>query len=86
MNDRQALLNRISVARFAAWELHIYLDTHPNDKQAMRNFEKYQKTADELTVQYEAKYGPLISSDVYGDTSWQWINAPWPWECGEVCD
>ncbi|MBR4867651.1 MAG: spore coat protein CotJB [Clostridia bacterium] len=86
MSERESLLRRISVARFAAWELHIYLDTHPHDKQALKKFEEYQTKANQLTAEYERKYGPLTANDVYGDSSWQWIHSPWPWECQEMCD
>ena len=30
MTRKQALL-RLSQVQFAAWELHVYLDTHPDD-------------------------------------------------------
>lgn len=86
MREREALLRRISVARFAAWELHIYLDTHPHDKHALKKFEEYEAKANQLTAEYERKYGPLTAGDTYGDSSWQWIHSPWPWECQEVCD
>ena len=84
MSERDMLLRKISVARFAAWELHIYLDTHPNDQRAMKSYEQYNKTADQLTAEFEEKYGPLTSGDIYGDSSWQWVNAPWPWENQEA--
>ena len=83
MSPREALLSKISVARFAAWELHIYLDTHPKDKQALKRFEQYQTQANQLTAEFEEKYGPLTAGDTFGDSSWDWINAPWPWECQE---
>ncbi len=86
MSSREALLRKISVARFAAWELHIYLDTHPNDKSALSKFQQYQKKANELTAEFEEKFGPLTANDEYGDSSWKWIQSPWPWECGEVND
>ncbi len=84
VNERETLLKRISVARFAAWELHIYLDTHPADKRALKSFQQYEATADKLTKEYEEKYGPLTAGDTYGDSSWQWIHSPWPWENTEV--
>lgn len=84
MSQRESLLRKISVARFAAWELHIYLDTHPGDKRAMRSFEKYKNTADQLTAEFEKQYGPLTANDTYGDSSWEWIHSPWPWENQEV--
>lgn len=80
MNDREILLNRISSAQFAAWELHMYLDTHPDDMQALKSYHKYEREAKELIAKYENMFGPLVSSDVFGDNRWDWINNPWPWE------
>ena len=32
---------RYYAARFACWELHLFLDTHPNNKEAARRLEHY---------------------------------------------
>lgn len=80
MSNREALLKKISVASFAAWELHVYLDTHPSDQRALKSYNQYKEKAKALTAEFEEKYGPLTSCDMYGDTSWKWINDPWPWE------
>ena len=80
MSERETLLNRISGAQFAAWELHMYLDTHPNDTAALKSYQKYAHETKELINQFENKFGPLVSTDVFGDNNWDWINNPWPWE------
>ena len=30
MSEKEALRRRIYAAEFASWELHLFLDTHPN--------------------------------------------------------
>ena len=35
MNTRAALLRRVQIARFAAHEAALYLDTHPDDAAAL---------------------------------------------------
>jgi spore coat protein JB len=83
MNDRKRLLNRISATQFAAWELHMYLDTHPCDRTANEMFRKYTDEAKMLRREYESKYGPLtISASNEAD----WLNDPWPWENERSCD
>ena len=67
MNDRKRLLNRISATQFAAWELHMYLDTHPCDRTANEMFRKYTDEAKMLRREYESKYGPLTISAVLCD-------------------
>ena len=32
MNEEQLMRKRYYAARFAVWELHLFLDTHPNNK------------------------------------------------------
>lgn len=80
MSERETLLNRISSAQFAAWELHMYLDTHPNDTAALKSYQKYAHETKELIAVFENKFGPLVSTDIFGDNNWDWINNPWPWE------
>ena len=74
------LLRRLSSAQFAAWEMSMYLDTHPNDERAIASFKKYRDRAKVLADEYQKLYGPLMSRDAYGDSRWEWVNAPWPWE------
>lgn len=79
MNEEQALRRRINAVKFAAWELHLFLDTHPNNCDAARKLEEYRRQLAELTKEFEDTFGPI------GETSrntsrWAWINDPWPWE------
>lgn len=79
MNERQKLLRCLSAEQFAAWELHLYLDTHPADKKAKEMYERHQARATELREEYECKYGPLSPRDGEGC---EWLKDPWPWERG----
>lgn len=40
MTKRETMLRRLSAAQFTQWELHLYLDTHPSDLQALALFKK----------------------------------------------
>ena len=40
MTKRETMLRRLSAAQFTQWELHLYLDTHPSDLQALALFRK----------------------------------------------
>lgn len=83
MIERKKLLQRLSSTQFAAWELHMYLDTHPCDKTANEMFRKYTDEAAMLRKEYERKYGPLtVSSSDDAD----WLCNPWPWENQGGCD
>lgn len=37
MSEQERLLRRIRAWQFSEWELHIFLDTHPNDCEAPKS-------------------------------------------------
>ncbi|MBQ7288459.1 MAG: spore coat protein CotJB [Clostridia bacterium] len=80
MKDRKTLLRELSAVQFAAWELQIYLDTHPQDRQALQAMQKYQRETEKLAREFEERFGPITASDTLDDMSFTWINNPWPWE------
>lgn len=78
--DKCKLLREISAVSFAAWELHLYLDTHPCDEKAIEMHKKYSERAMELKEEYEEYFGPLTHKAGSGLV---WIKDPWPWEYTE---
>lgn len=62
-------------AAFAAWELRLYLNTHPDDKQAMALFRKLCEETD------EPNYATTFLKDDCCASDWGWTDDPWPWEC-----
>lgn len=78
MNERERMLKHLASYDFAVTELHIYLDTHPNDSAAAAALADYQKKSRGLRSEYEEKFGPLSASGIDGNR-WAWISDPWPW-------
>ena len=68
-------------AAFAAWEMRLYLNTHPNDKEALALFRKLCKEAE------AENYATTFLEDDCCTKCWSWVKNPWPWEyscqCGE---
>ncbi len=79
MSEREMMLRRLSSIQFAMFELHLFLDTHPGDREAAKKYEDLMAQADALKAEYEAKYGPLSHSNA-STCKWAWIKDPWPWE------
>lgn len=77
MSREKNLLNRLSAVQFALWETHMFLDTHPGNKEARRMHESYQKKFEALRKEYEETCGPLTLS---GENSDEWVKNPWPWD------
>lgn len=81
MSENAALMMRrkIGAMQFACWELHLFLDTHPNNCEAARRLEEYRQRLQRQVKEYEDNFGPL--NELSSKTSrWDWINGPWPWE------
>lgn len=80
MNEKEKLLRKVQYYCFAALESALFLDTHPDCKEALAYHTKHKKMAQEATKEYEEKYGPITTRSTQNEDSWQWVNAPWPWE------
>lgn len=84
MTKREALLKKISTYQFAALDLQIYLDTHPNDTATVEKVERFKAKAKPLIEEYEEKYGPL-TKNANATNNWSWVKDPWPWESEDDC-
>ena len=40
MSEQERLMRQINAYQFSAWELHMFLDTHPNNCEAAKRFKK----------------------------------------------
>ncbi len=79
MKEREMLLRQITSVDFAITDLHLYLDTHPDDVEIAKKLEEYSIKSQKLTTEYEEKYGAL-TTDENGGNRWGWIADPWPWD------
>lgn len=82
MTERQKLMKQIMEYGFAVTETAMFLDTHPDNQEAIAAMKKYTEKKNELTSIYEKKYGPIRqnSAALSNEKRWTWIDSPWPWE------
>lgn len=81
LNEQADILTYIDSLCFALIDLNLYLDLYPNDSKIIELFNSYRMEKDEITKEYESKYGPLtLNSDSLNKAPWAWDNMPWPWE------
>lgn len=75
------LINEIS---FMIDDIALFLNTHPDCKQALETYDHYRELRKEAISDYTKMYGPISRYDVNVDNYWDWVNQPWPWEgeCG----
>ena len=76
------LLNRISELQFVCVELHLYLNTNPEDENARADYLVYGKALVDSVKRYEAAYGPLMNFGHSPTDVGSYTNSPWPWESG----
>ena len=82
MTEREILLKKLATYSFASIDLHLYLDTHPNDTATAKKLQEYRTLTDELRNEFEERFGPLTISEENGNR-WAWIQGPWPWDVKE---
>lgn len=80
--DKKGLLHWIDMVSFCMYDMALYLDTHPDDKEAMEYFNQYQRLRKEAVSVYSKKYEPLLLDEAAPDCKWKWVLSPWPWEGG----
>lgn len=79
--DYYKQLEELQVMDFVIVELTLYLDTHPGDMDAIRQYNEYVKNRKTFVKQFEKEFGPLTSSGYsYSKYPWEWKEAPWPWQ------
>ncbi|MGO4886413.1 spore coat protein CotJB [Anaerobacillus sp. MEB173] len=75
------LMEQLQAIDFVLVELTLYLDTHPNDVEAIRQFNTCAKQRKYIKRQVEAIYGPLQQyGNSYSGCPWNWNDSPWPWQ------
>lgn len=84
MTKRETLLKKLSTYQFAAHDLQLYLDTHPDDEETLEKMNRFKQQAKVLASEYEEQFGPLRKGVSEGNM-WSWIKSPWPWENEEDC-
>ena len=82
MKEKSELMTKIQKLAFAKVEAELFLDTHPECRQALEYFKEVVKNLKEATEEYSAKYGPITSAGVEGD-KWTWADGAWPWHLGK---
>ena len=64
--NRYEIILKIQELSFACVDLNLYLDTHPDDANAVNMYNSFTKQLNEAI----RKSG----------CPWQWVEQPWPWD------
>ncbi|WHX39144.1 spore coat protein CotJB [Mesobacillus sp. AQ2] len=76
-----AAMEELQAVDFVLVELTLYLDTHPEDYDAINQFNQFAKERRRLKKVVESMYGPLQQyGNSYSGYPWNWSEGPWPWQ------
>lgn len=83
-NSRDELMRTINEVSLAVNDIALYLNTHPDDENALAYFREKVMERNEALKEYAVNYGPLTIDTAKDDCSrqWDWVMQPWPWEGG----
>ena len=77
-NTRERLLRAYQAYSFAIYDILLYLDAYPDNREALESYNKYQRLASKAKAEYESRFGPITQP--FEAKSWDWVNGPWPWQ------
>ena len=78
--DLSTPLCELMALDFVIRELNLYLDTHPDDREAFETLQKCIRMRAEGHKRYTEQYGPVTVSDLACADVYDWLDAPWPWQ------
>lgn len=74
------MLKKIMELEFAVTDLNLYLDTHPENREALEMLTKLAASLKSLMYDYSKKYEPLTVAAVNNETPFEWVTGKWPWQ------
>ena len=74
------MTHQLQALGFAVQELGEYLDTHPEDAEAVELFRQYTELYEAAIAQYADQCGPMFQKQAVRDGQYTWNETPWPWE------
>ncbi len=75
--EKKALLHEIRVCTFALIEAKLFLDSHPDDRQAIAFYRKHRAMLANLQKKWENCTGEVFDANA---SRWTWVDTPWPWQ------
>ena len=78
-NTREAMMKRVQKLAFMKTEAELFLDTHPECRQALDYYHRILEELEAARLEYRASHGP-ITADESSTERWDWVDTPWPWQ------
>lgn len=75
----EALLRDVQEKSFLAHDLLLYLDTHPDDREAFCAYQRALNGREEAVRVYERRVRALQPDGLSRRPDFDWVNEPYPW-------
>ena len=72
--------DRLSAVSFAVDDLRLYLDTHPDDENALRLIGDYLTERNRMLKEHASFSGSAEAYDPNLTNGWDWNAGPMPWK------
>ena len=79
-NDKKTLFQKIHECEFMMIDLGLYLDTHPDDTEAIEYYSQMRDEFLKMMDYYAENFGPLNYFNIESKNYWTWVSTPMPWE------
>jgi len=80
-NEKEKMMLEVQMYALMAHDLHLYLDVHPNDKDAIEQRKKYLDLFKSAKEKYDSKYPPFdVNCDKVNTVPFSWSTSKFPVE------
>lgn len=77
--DQKKLLDYINAVSFALVDTTLYLDTHPDDREALEQFRQFQNARNKAVKEYSQYFEALVLDAAEIQDEFTWAVKSWPW-------
>lgn len=77
--EKQRMERELMSLYFVMTELELYLDGHPDSRDALARYKCTVREYKELADRFEKEFGPILARNNSAN-EWLWAKDPWPWE------
>ena len=80
MTNKSRIIQNVYELGFVMTEALLYLDTHPNDNEAIEYYNTMKKRYNDAVEAYENSIGPLTFNSTGVNNYFDWAATPLPWD------
>ena len=80
MRNDERLLRDVQATSFLAHDILLYLDTHPDDREAFEAYQRALSDRREAVRAYDQQVRSLQPDGLRRQSAVDWVDEPFPWQ------